>query len=69
MKYDSYSEFAIREDLSVFDFVSIGQRGKIPKRIAFIPTELPDVYNLALGDLMRDGDMDDKAVSNNGDRN
>lgn len=69
MKYDIYSNYVAADDLSIFDFESIGKRGAIKKRIAFMPTELDRVYNLAFGDVAEDGEVDDYRVSDNGDRN
>ncbi|HEX9513692.1 MAG TPA: hypothetical protein VF939_24540 [Puia sp.] len=39
MKYEIYTEIKVADDLSIFDFVSIGKKGIIPKRIEFTPTE------------------------------
>ena len=69
MKYEIYSDFVIARDFHVFEFASTGKFGRIPKRIAFIPTELPEVYNLAFGDINENGEIDDYAISDNGDRN
>ena len=69
MKYEVYTEVYKRPDLSILDFVSVGRYGAIPKRIAFIPTALPYVYNLAFGNVEEDGSIDDISVSDNGDRN
>jgi len=68
MKYEIYSDLVIARDFHVFEFVSTGKFGHIPKRIAFIPTELPEVYNLAFGDINENGEIDDYAISDNGDR-
>jgi len=69
MKYEIYTDLRIAHDLRVFEFVSIGKYGAVPKRIAFIPTVLPEVFNLAFGDINEDGEIDDYSISNNGDRN
>ncbi len=69
MKYEGYSGVSVNDDLSVFDFISIGKNGAIPKRIEFVQTEWDNVYNLAFGDIDVDGEMDDHSVSDNGDRN
>ena len=54
--------------LTVFDFVSVGPKGEIPKLIIFSETHLKDFYNLGFGDKnLETGDIDDKVVSNNGD--
>jgi hypothetical protein len=69
MQYEIYSDYKNTDDYSVFDFISIGKRGAIPKRIAFTPTGLVNVYNLAFGDVDENGDLDDYRISDNGDRN
>jgi hypothetical protein len=63
MKYEIYSDLSATDDLSVFDFISIGHHGRIRKRIAFTPTKLHGVYNLAFGDITEDGDIDDYSIS------
>jgi hypothetical protein len=69
MKYDSYTDLKIADDLRTFDFVSVGRHRAILKRIAFSHTGMPNIYNLAFGDLTENGDIDDYSISNNGDRN
>jgi hypothetical protein len=69
MKYEIYSDFVAAQDLRVFEFVSLVKRGFIRKSIAFIPTEIPNIYNLAFGDVNEEGEIDDCSISDNGDRN
>lgn len=69
MKYEVYTNLRVNDDFSVFDFVSTGKRGAIPKRILFTETEWGNVYNLAFGDVGDDGEIDDHSNSGNGDRN
>jgi hypothetical protein len=69
MQYDVYKDLYINEGYSVFEFFSIGNRGIIPKRIAFIPTEYENVYNLVFGDIDMEGEINDYSISDNGDRN
>jgi hypothetical protein len=69
MKYDVYKDIEVRDEFSVFDFVSTGERGNILKRVAFNETEKAGVYNLAFGDVDKDNRIDDFAVTDNGDRN
>lgn len=64
-----YSDYNFTPDYSVFNFMSIGKKGAIPKRITFTTTELENVYNLAFGDVDENGDLDDYKISDNGDRN
>ena len=69
MKYEVYASIEVTDDFSVFDFISIGRNGAIPKRIAFTKTVWDNVYNLAFGDVGNTGKINDHSVSNNGDRN
>tara|TARA_Y100000815_G_scaffold112789_1_gene101607 strand:+ start:34082 stop:34519 length:438 start_codon:yes stop_codon:yes gene_type:complete len=55
--------------LILFEFVSVGTKGNIPKLIKFSKTHLKDVYNLGFGNKKPDGEIDDVTVSNNGDTN
>ncbi|RBL93333.1 DUF6934 family protein [Chitinophaga flava] len=69
MKYEVYKDLYIRDMYSIFEFISFGSKGLIPKRIVFVPTEYPDVYNLVFGDINVDGEINDYSISDNGDRN
>jgi hypothetical protein len=69
MKYEVYSGIEVTDDFNVFDFLSFGKNGIIPKRVAFSKTEGNKVYNLAFGNVDSDGEIDDYSVSDNGDRN
>ncbi|HVW58689.1 MAG TPA: hypothetical protein VHC48_01595, partial [Puia sp.] len=69
MKYEVYSGIVASEDFSQFDFISLGKKGAIRKRVTFTMTEIENVYNLVLGDVGEDGEIDDLTVSDNGDRN
>jgi hypothetical protein len=69
MNYEAYSDIREGRDLRTFKFVSIGKKGAIPKCIFFEPTAIPYVYNLAFGNLLDNGGIDDTSVSDNGDRN
>jgi hypothetical protein len=69
MKYEIYTGIVMSDNFSRFDFVSLGKKGTIRKRVSFTLTEVEDVYNLAFGDLGEDGEIDDYSVSDNGDRN
>lgn len=61
-------QLSAENSLTVFEFVSIGPKGNIPKLIKFSETHLKDFYNLGFGDKNLDtGEIDDKVVSNNGD--
>lgn len=69
MKYERYTSISVSNDFSIFDFVSHGTKGSIHKRIMFTPTEEVNFYNLAFGDVDEQGELNDYAISDNGDRN
>lgn len=57
------------ETSMVFEFVSEGIRGSIPKMVIYSETHLSNFYILSFGDKDAvTGDMDDQVVSDNGDR-
>lgn len=67
MKLPKY-EIEAEDSLQVFEFLSVGTKGNIPKLIKLSETTLKGFYNLAFGDKnMNTGEIDDKVVSNNGD--
>lgn len=54
--------------LTVFEFISIGPKGAIPKLVQYAETNLKGFYNLGFGDKKpQTGDIDDLVISNNGD--
>ena len=69
MKYEVYTEIEVTDDFAIFDFISTGRNGDILKRVAFTKTDQDKVYNLALGDVDEDNEINDYAVTDNGDRN
>jgi hypothetical protein len=61
-------ELKAEKSLMVFEFISEGTKGQIPKLIKYSETNLKDMYNLAFGDKNPEtGEIDNKMVSNNGD--
>lgn len=67
MKLPRY-ELKAEKSLMVFEFISEGPKGQIPKLIKFSETTLNGFYNLAFGDKNSEtGELDDEIVSNNGD--
>lgn len=67
MKLDRY-EIKAGDNLTAFEFISEGIKGRISKIIQFTPTNYKDLYNLAFGDRHPEtGQIDDIAISNNGD--
>lgn len=69
MKYEKYKDIVVSDDFMRFEFKSVGAKGEIIKIIAFTPTEIPGTYNLAFGNVLEDGSLDDMAVDDNKDRN
>jgi hypothetical protein len=67
MKLERY-ELKSGEQLEVFEFVSIGPKGRITKLVQYSPTNYKDLYNLGFGDKNAiTGDIDDNIISNNED--
>jgi hypothetical protein len=67
MKLDKY-ELKSGEQLEVFEFVSVGPKGRIIKIIQYTPTNYKDLYNLGFGDKNAEThELDDSVISNNGD--
>lgn len=64
-----YEGIKVTVDFDIFDFVSCGKNGNVLKRVAFTKTEDDRVYNLALGDVDEDNEINDLAITDNGDRN
>ena len=69
MKYEGYEAAGIADDLSTFEFLSIGKSGRFLKLIIFRPTEYYNLYYLAFGDIAENGLLDDGVITDNGDRN
>ena len=67
MKLERY-ELKAEKSLMVFEFVSEGPKGEIPKLVQFGETNLRGFYNLAFGDKdLTTGEINDSVVSNNND--
>jgi len=67
MKLDRY-ELKSDEQLTTFEFLSEGPKGKIEKIIQFSLVNQDNLYNLAFGDRNPiTGDIDDRAVTDNDD--
>ena len=67
MKLPRYP-LAADDQLTTFEFISEGSKGRIEKLIQFTPTNLKDFYNLAFGDKdLKTGKIDDLVISNNND--
>ncbi len=62
------NELKAGQNLTVFEFLSEGQKGKILKIIQFQPMNLPELFNLAFGDKSQmSGEIDDLIITDNGD--
>ncbi len=56
------------KSLMVFEFISQGPKGQIPKLVKYSETNLKEMYNLAFGDKdAKTGQINDTIISNNGD--
>ena len=67
MKLPRY-ELEAEKSLMIFEFVSEGPKGRIPKIVKFSETNLKGLYNLAFGDKnLETGEINDNIVSNNSD--
>lgn len=67
MKLDRY-ELKAGRNLTTFEFLSEGSKGKIVKLIQFQRMNLPNLYNLAFGDINPlTEQFDDKVITNNDD--
>ncbi|MFH1004944.1 MAG: hypothetical protein V1781_05560 [Bacteroidota bacterium] len=67
MKLPKYP-LASDDDLTTFDFISVGPKGLIHKLVQFTPTNLKELHILAFGDKdFMTGEIDDLIISNNGD--
>ncbi|WEK34205.1 MAG: hypothetical protein P0Y53_17090 [Candidatus Pseudobacter hemicellulosilyticus] len=67
MKYEVYQLSYRSESGHLFEFVSIGKRGNIRKRVEFQQTQWSNVFNLAFGDVDDMGALNDRQVTDNGD--
>jgi hypothetical protein len=64
MKHPFY--FYKSTDPHRYTFTSLGRR-PILKAVEFAPTSIKGLYNMAFGDVMLDGTLNDTVKSNNGD--
>ncbi len=67
MKYEKY-QLESDKKLLVFEFVSVGPKGRIKKIVQYSETNLKDYYNLGFGDKdNKTGEINDLVITNNGD--
>jgi hypothetical protein len=69
MKYERYELLLFSNDALEFKFNSVGPKGEISIVVQFIKTDDPSVYNLAFGNQLKDGCIDDLVTNGNHDRN
>lgn len=69
MNYERYTDLEISSDKLEYHFISYGPKGNFPKIIQFKKTPMFNVFNLAFGNLNKDGSIDDLTVNDNKDRN
>lgn len=71
MNYDKY-DMTKDESSTIFNFVSIGEKGNFRKVVIYTPTKNPSIHNLGFGDLKYDPlakkyIIDDQVINDNGD--
>jgi hypothetical protein len=69
MQFEKYENIIASSDKLEFQFTSEGPKGKIIKVIQFTQTQNENIYNLAFGNLRKDGSIDDETTNDNKDRN
>ena len=56
------------DTFEIFEFVSVGPKGQIPKIIKYTSVNIPNIFNLGFGDKIADSDdFDDQVVTDNKD--
>lgn len=68
-RYEAYKDLDFKDELNVTEFYSQGKNGSVLMRVIFSETDIPDVYNLGFGCVDENDEINDLAVSDNGDRN
>lgn len=67
MNYPRY-EYSTEEDVLVFQFSSIGIKGKVTKIVQYSEMTIKGYFNLGFGDLnVKTREVNDEIVTNNGD--
>ena len=69
MRYEKYDNVITSSDKLEFQFESEGPKGKVKKIVQFVQTQNEDIFNLAFGNLNKDGSIDDETTNDNKDRN
>jgi len=68
MQQDRYVEIKINRRYSRFEFVSEGRHGSLVKIVSFDEIRT-NIFNLSLGTILPNGEIDFVTITNNGDRN
>ena len=67
MNYSRY-EYSAENELNIFEFDSVGTKGKITKIVQYTEMSVKGYYNLGFGDLdFETREINDEIVTNNGD--
>lgn len=67
MNHDKYQLEADRK-LLIFEFTSIGPKGRVKKIVQYSETNLKEFFNLGFGDKDdKTGEINDAVITNNGD--
>jgi len=68
VKYEVYGDLKRSSNEFEYRFTSVGPKGEIPIVVQFDQRDNPIEFNLAFGVIQDDGNLDDNARINNGDR-
>ena len=67
MNYPRY-EYSTEDELSIFEFESVGSKGKVKKVVQYTEMTIKGYFNLGFGDLdIKTREVNDEIVTNNGD--
>jgi len=67
MKHEKY-QLESDKKLLIFEFTSVGPKGRIKKIVQYSETNLKDYFNLGFGDKdEKTGEINDLVITNNGD--
>ncbi len=69
MRYEKYDNVITSSDKLEFQFESEVPKGRVKKVVQFVQSQNEDIYNLAFGNLNKDGTIDDETTNDNKDRN
>ena len=67
MNYPRY-DYSAGNELNIFEFESIGNKGKIKKIVQYTEMSIKGYFNLGFGDLdLKTREINDEIITNNGD--